>query len=808
MVPVRVDVGRCLRSFFLTVLLLLGVLPKAAAATSGFMRNDTYTVRAVISSGGGSTLYVGGKVSYFTNGGPATGEVVIPARRILAGLTQYWLGTHDTTPPTEFTLLNPVDDIDTNENWITFRWTEAEDSSHPISYRLIVDTDMAGNYVVDSTVAETSFLRVAVAPNDTYFWRIVASDIRGNSRTVGDSLLRIYTLTPPTLVYPVGGVETTATSFLFDWIDGTTTGPSITDYQFQVANDTAFDTPILDFFHNFGTSETRPLYLFTAVDTFYWRMRTRDALGNFSSWTAAETIVRLAPAETMAPLAVRGFTLTALDTGAILITWQRSPSLDVVQYNLSWDEGRGTAADTLLAVVGQDTSEFLRFLTTMLTNGKEYRFQVVAQDTNGNQGPAVFGSVIARTSAPTVANGVMEFPEAGTKIREGDSALPIFFTLDGTSQQIDSAVSFLLQYRLFPNGAWTDMSPSTVASENANPIAVAKAKTDIGNYRFVWDLSGLAADTYEIRVIVNDDQGESSWLTAASVSTLIVDPAIDSPSIQTTVLRDGLKVDRVFSANRTETFPIVNGTDTQGGYVVLPDGAFPVAQDTAGIFLSVSIRSKAGFDTDLTSVTARPVWDALEVSVSSGDTEMAGNKTATVHLTFRDDNQDGFVDGTFVRWNTLKIMRHSGIPGDAWEEMPTTASQDPTADTPGFLETITAHFSIFRLVGVAASPNLSTFMVAPNPFRPNDGVDATGRNFTGAPGTGIYFLNLPLKVRIRVFTVAGRKVFDFQTNNSTGQVQWDVTNEVGQPIASGVYIYVVEDLGTGNKKTGKLVVIR
>ena len=39
-----------------------------------------------------------------------------------------------------------------------------------------------------------------------------------------------------------------------------------------------------------------------------------------------------------------------------------------------------------------------------------------------------------------------------------------------------------------------------------------------------------------------------------------------------------------------------------------------------------------------------------------------------------------------------------------------------------------------------------------------------------------------------------------------GKVEWNVTNSAGEPLASDVYLYIVES--GGNKKTGKLMVIR
>ncbi|RMH58608.1 MAG: T9SS C-terminal target domain-containing protein, partial [Candidatus Hydrogenedentota bacterium] len=261
------------------------------------------------------------------------------------------------------------------------------------------------------------------------------------------------------------------------------------------------------------------------------------------------------------------------------------------------------------------------------------------------------------------------------------------------------------------------------------------------------------------------------------------------------------------NVNRTETVTITNNPDTQTGQVVIPAGAFPSAADTAQVFIIVSFEPSTPFDTALPGTNA-DVWDALEVKLSNGDTQLANGETATVTMTFRDDNNDGFVDGTQIRWNTLKIYRHTGVAGDLWEERPTIAKQDPANGQPGWLKTWTEHFSIFRLVGVGASVNLSNVVVGPNPFRPNDGNPATGANYTGAAGTGIFFGNLPAQVEIEVFSLSGRRVFRFSTTNSTGQVQWDVRNGDGQDVASGVYLWRIKDTSTGETRTGKLTVIR
>jgi hypothetical protein len=49
---------------------------------------------------------------------------------------------------------------------------------------------------------------------------------------------------------------------------------------------------------------------------------------------------------------------------------------------------------------------------------------------------------------------------------------------------------------------------------------------------------------------------------------------------------------------------------------------------------------------------------------------------------------------------------------------------------------------------------------------------------------------------------------EFQTSASTGQAQWNVKNSDGRDVASGVYLYRIHDLATGQSVTGKLTVIR
>jgi hypothetical protein len=70
----------------------------------------------------------------------------------------------------------------------------------------------------------------------------------------------------------------------------------------------------------------------------------------------------------------------------------------------------------------------------------------------------------------------------------------------------------------------------------------------------------------------------------------------------------------------------------------------------------------------------------------------------------------------------------------------------------------------------------------PVPFRPGHGAD------------GITFDQLPEGTRISILTIQGRPVRTLTVNN-TNAVLWDMSNDDGQSVASGVYVAVSEKDG-------------
>jgi hypothetical protein len=69
----------------------------------------------------------------------------------------------------------------------------------------------------------------------------------------------------------------------------------------------------------------------------------------------------------------------------------------------------------------------------------------------------------------------------------------------------------------------------------------------------------------------------------------------------------------------------------------------------------------------------------------------------------------------------------------------------------------------------------------------------------------ITFAGLTTSTTIKIFTVSGHKVTEIKTDGPT--VDWPLTNDQGDKVASGVYMYLVTD-SAGDRVRGKFAVIR
>ncbi|MEK7812699.1 MAG: T9SS type A sorting domain-containing protein, partial [Candidatus Desantisbacteria bacterium] len=95
--------------------------------------------------------------------------------------------------------------------------------------------------------------------------------------------------------------------------------------------------------------------------------------------------------------------------------------------------------------------------------------------------------------------------------------------------------------------------------------------------------------------------------------------------------------------------------------------------------------------------------------------------------------------------------------------------------------------------------DLNAMVVYPNPL-----------SLVQGQTTRFTFGHLPdHPICIKIYNIAGELVYEKgvqSPNNNT--LPWDAINNDGDCVASGVYLFLVEDNNTGQQKTGKIAVIR
>ncbi len=100
-----------------------------------------------------------------------------------------------------------------------------------------------------------------------------------------------------------------------------------------------------------------------------------------------------------------------------------------------------------------------------------------------------------------------------------------------------------------------------------------------------------------------------------------------------------------------------------------------------------------------------------------------------------------------------------------------------------------------RTVFAALKEDLSSTFIYPNPVRVAQGHDK------------VTFENLTNNVIIRIFKTNGDLVREINATDTNGTVTWDLYNDNGNKVASGIYFYLITN-ESNHKFKGKLAIIR
>lgn len=145
------------------------------------------------------------------------------------------------------------------------------------------------------------------------------------------------------------------------------------------------------------------------------------------------------------------------------------------------------------------------------------------------------------------------------------------------------------------------------------------------------------------------------------------------------------------------------------------------------------------------------------------------------------------------------------------------SKEDTSIDYPSQESSVSANATTV-VPGPMPQKEIGKVAVVPNPYRGDISYDKFDPPWEKPPETRkvwleqdrkIFFIELPQQCEIKIFTLAGDLVRTIQHNDPVkGYEEWNLTSSVGQAVSSGIYLYTVENLKTGEVQVGKFVIIK
>ena len=121
------------------------------------------------------------------------------------------------------------------------------------------------------------------------------------------------------------------------------------------------------------------------------------------------------------------------------------------------------------------------------------------------------------------------------------------------------------------------------------------------------------------------------------------------------------------------------------------------------------------------------------------------------------------------------------------------------------------------IVGTGVPETVGEVAAVPNPYRGDVYYNTFNPPWEKAGSAGIWmeqdrriqFINLPYPSKLIIYTLSGDVVRTLDHNDPLkGYKDWDLTSNVGQTVASGIYLFSAEDLKNNEVQTGKFVIIK
>jgi len=453
-------------------------------------------------------------------------------------------------------------------------------------------------------------------------------------------------------------------------------------------------------------------------------------------------------------------TATPIGDNKIKLDWSESTSADAENYRVYMSTGE-IDYTTPSYVVNSTQTELT---IDNLTDGQEYKFAVRTVDEFGNEDTNT--NEVAETAVDNLSDTIitkLSTPTNGMKI-SGTNVLLLADNLIGDTTNIKE-VTF--EYRKFGDTDWITIPvPDHVSGQN-NPDAVSP-------YYMQWDVSGLENNQqYNLRAKATDTNGiaeENAGYITVKIDN--VDPDIEETGNH--------KYERIYN-NKLNEVKILDTYTNLISSIKISTGVL-----TSGATDKLKITMNTA-DAPQVSKNLIQIGYIYKIELESGQTQFLDNLEIT--LPYKDSDDNNRIDENDILSSKLMIYTYNE-KAIKWDKITTTKIDKANKLATG----ITKHLSFYG-VFAALQNDLVIAHVYPNPFKPSLG------------HTKIYFTNLTSHSKLKIFNVAGELVYEDDKNTPTGELTWDANNNNSEPIASGVYIYMIINNNSQIKK-GKLAIVR
>ena len=497
-----------------------------------------------------------------------------------------------------------------------------------------------------------------------------------------------------------------------------------------------------------------------AAGTTYWLETGRSTNSPYSRRllaynTGGESAQVSAIAYTLA-IPPAGVSATPLDRTVLRTGWGASGNPPQTFYELNYSSD---PASYWQAVSTGTTA----FDLTDLLPGKAYSLKIRAL--NGSGIPTSFsdGTVAATLSSPEIASlsGVSSGQNISLTIKGSDFC-------DGDQVRFEKA-----------GQASVYMSGSAATAQDHAAISAAV------------DVTGLAAGAWNV-VVYNADATDSGAsgndLLLVSTVTLgggITQGLIDSSMISTLTIPGGIEQVIVPPGILPNGFILVSTNPETNPITMGPATIQAATQALRRGQITFSIREYAAYSNN---ARVNTFAEPLSFAISYPDALPA----------------DGIVDGTGMKELDLRLMTLDEAEA-SWVEVPSSEYELDAANN-----TVTArrtHFSTYALLGFTPAGDVNLSKVYPVPWEPNSAGKFGSASIAGC-GSGLIFEDLPGEGAIRIYTIPGDLVREISfTSSDNGCRAWDGKNASGRNVASGVYIAIIKNKGTGGGSTTKKLAI-